>query len=34
MLSEYYKYHKDIGRLFMLPTTKRLNKYHDKKRKQ
>ena len=33
MLTEYYKYHKDIPRLFMQPTTFVLNKYHDKKRK-
>lgn len=33
MLTEYYKFHKDIPRLFMLPTTHTLNKYHDKKRR-
>ena len=32
-LVEYYRYHQDIPRLFMLPITKALNKYHDKKRK-
>ena len=30
MLTEYYKFHKDISRLFMLPTTYTLNKFHDK----
>ena len=33
MLTEYYKFHKDISRLFMMPTTNVLNKYHDKKRR-
>jgi len=33
MLTEYYKYHKDIPRLFMLPTTNIVNKYHDNKRR-
>jgi len=33
MLSEYYKYHTDISRMFMLPITNILNKYHDKKRR-
>jgi hypothetical protein len=33
MLSEYYKYHKDISRLFMIPQSKTMNKYHDKIRK-
>lgn len=33
MLTEYYKYHKDICRLFMLPITQTLNKFHDKKRR-
>jgi hypothetical protein len=33
MLSEYYKFHVDIPRLFMLPTTHTLNKFHDKKRR-
>ena len=32
MLTEYYKFHRDIARLFMLPQTKTLNKFHDKKR--
>lgn len=30
---EYYKYHTDIARLFMLPVTKVVNKFHDKKRR-
>lgn len=33
LLSEYYKFHKDIPRLFMLPTTLILNNYHNKRRK-
>ncbi len=33
MLTEYYKYHKDITRMFMIPTTHVLNKYHDKQRR-
>jgi len=33
MLAEYYKYHEDIPRLFMVPTTNTLNRYHDKKRR-
>lgn len=33
LLTEYYKFHKDIPRLFMLPTTDFLNIYHDKKRR-
>lgn len=33
MLAEYYKFHNDISRLFMLPTTNILNKYHDKRRR-
>jgi hypothetical protein len=33
MLTEYYKYHRDIARMFMVPTTHVLNKYHDKKRR-
>jgi predicted amidophosphoribosyltransferase len=32
-LTEYYKFHRDIARMFMLPTTTTLNKYHDKKRR-
>ena len=30
MLSEYYKYHRDIARLFMMPTSEILSKFHDK----
>ena len=33
LLVEYYKYHKDIARMFMLPTTESLNTHHDQKRK-
>ena len=33
LLTEYYKFHQDIPRLFMLPTTNVLNNYHDKKRR-
>ena len=33
MLSEYYKYHKDIPRLFIMPQCKTMNRYHDKRRK-
>ena len=33
MLSEYYKFHRDIARIFMLPTSLILNKYHDRKRR-
>ncbi|EAS07005.2 hypothetical protein TTHERM_00841310 (macronuclear) [Tetrahymena thermophila SB210] len=32
-LTEYYKFHRDIARLFMVPTTNILNKFHDKKRR-
>ena len=32
-LTEYYKFHKDIPRLFMVPTTIILNNFHDKKRR-
>jgi hypothetical protein len=33
MLSEYYKYHHDVPRLFMLPTSLTVSKYHDRKRR-
>lgn len=33
LLVEYYKFHKDIPRLFMTPTCDVLNRYHDKKRR-
>ena len=32
-LTDYYKFHSDIARMFMLPITTTLNKYHDKKRR-
>ncbi|CAD8100966.1 unnamed protein product [Paramecium primaurelia] len=33
MLGEYYKFHNDIPRLFMMPAIISLNYYHDKKRR-
>jgi hypothetical protein len=33
LLIEYYKFHQDIPRLFMSPSSHTMNKYHDKKRK-
>jgi len=33
LLTEYYKFHHDIPRLFMIPTTIVLNNFHDKKRR-
>lgn len=33
LLTQYYKYHKDIPRLFMIPGTNTLNKFHNKKRR-
>jgi len=33
MLSEYYKFHNDVARLFMMPITNVVNKHHDKKRR-
>jgi hypothetical protein len=33
LLAEYYKFHRDIPRVFALPTCNILNKFHDKKRK-
>ena len=33
MFAEYYKFHNDVARMFMLPESYSLNKYHDKKRK-
>jgi hypothetical protein len=33
MLTEYYKFHRDIPRMFMLPTTNVLNRFHDRKRR-
>lgn len=32
ILTEYYKYHREVPRLFMLPEIKVVNKFHDKKR--
>ena len=32
LLTNYYKYHRDIPRLFMFPLVLRLNSYHDAKR--
>eukprot|EP01017_Pseudomicrothorax_dubius_P032615 TRINITY_DN4287_c0_g1_i2.p1 TRINITY_DN4287_c0_g1~~TRINITY_DN4287_c0_g1_i2.p1 ORF type:complete len:752 (-),score=98.27 TRINITY_DN4287_c0_g1_i2:137-2392(-) len=32
-LTEYYKFHQEIPRLFMLPETGVLNKFHDRKRR-
>lgn len=33
LLTEYYKFHSDIPRLFITPTCNILNIFHDKKRK-
>jgi hypothetical protein len=33
MLSEYYKFHHDVPRLFMLPVSLTISKYHDRKRR-
>ena len=33
MLSEYYKYHNDIPRMFMLPAIVTVNWFHDRKRR-
>ena len=33
LIVEYYKYHCDVSRLYMLPIIKVVNKYHDKHRK-
>lgn len=32
-LTEYYKYHKEVPRLFMLPISHTMNNFHDKKRR-
>jgi hypothetical protein len=32
-LTEYYKFHRDISRLFMNPISQMMNRYHDKKRR-
>ena len=33
LLTKYYKFHTDVPRLFMFPLVKKINKYHDSKRK-
>lgn len=33
LLTEYYKYHSDIPRLFMLPASVNINNFHDKWRR-
>ena len=33
LLTEYYKFHWDIPRLFMVPITEVINRYHDRKRR-
>ena len=33
LLCEYYKFHKDIPRLFQMPVALIMNIYHDRKRK-
>lgn len=33
LLSEYYKFHRDIPRIFAVPASRALNKYHDQRRK-
>lgn len=33
LLSEYYKFHRDIPRIFSVPASRALNKYHDQRRK-
>lgn len=33
LLTEYYKFHQDIPRMFCLPETNILNNFHDKKRR-
>lgn len=32
-LTEYYKYHKEVPRMFMVPVSNLMNNYHDKKRR-
>lgn len=32
-LTEYYKYHREVPRLFMLPVANIINNFHDKKRR-
>jgi hypothetical protein len=33
VLSEYYKFHRDVPRVFMMPISITLSKYHDRKRR-
>jgi hypothetical protein len=33
ILTEYYKFHKDIPRMFMIPETNTLNTFYDKRRR-
>jgi len=33
LLIEYYKFHNEIPRMFMMPISEMLNKFHDKKRR-
>lgn len=33
VLTEYYKFHIEVPRMFMLPVSETINKYHDKKRR-
>ena len=33
ILTEYYKYHNDIPRLYMIPECRAFNEYHNNKRK-
>lgn len=33
VLTEYYKYHEDVPRLFMMPIAKIIHNYYDKKRR-
>ena len=33
LLTEYYKFHNDIARIFIMSEAIPLNKYHDKKRR-
>ena len=33
MITEYYKYHCEIVRMFMLPIIKKFNEYYDQKRR-
>ncbi len=33
MLTEYYKYHEDVPRIFMVPLSNVIHRFYDKKRK-